>query len=83
MTTEPTKSVRVGLKFVRNLENYESLHTNIELEVPFKQNESPDEAIDRVYSKVEEKLIEKSQEATQELLEMDARFRQKFVNRGK
>ena len=60
-------TVRVGLKFVRNLGNYESLHVDIGVEDPVRQGETVNEATDRVYKFVESKLMEKVKEITEEL----------------
>lgn len=60
-------TVRVGLKFVRNLGNYESLHVDIGVEDYVRQGESVSDATDRVYKFVEEKLKEKVQEITEDM----------------
>lgn len=60
-------TVKVGLKFVRNLGNYESLHVDIGVEDYVRQGESVDQATERVYKFVENKLKEKVQEITEEL----------------
>jgi len=57
----------VGLKFVRNLGNYESVHVDIGVEDYVRQNESVDSAVDRVYAFVEGKLAEKVREIEADL----------------
>lgn len=60
-------TVKVGLKFVRNLGNYESLHVDIGVEDYVRQGETVDQATERVYKFVESKLKEKVNEITEEL----------------
>jgi hypothetical protein len=60
-------TVKVGLKFVRNLGNYESLHVDIGVEDYVRQGETVDQATERVYKFVETKLKEKVNEITEEL----------------
>lgn len=60
-------TVRVGLKFVKNLGNYESLHVDIGVEDYVRQGETVNEATERVYKFVEDKLKEKVNEITEEL----------------
>lgn len=62
-----TTKVRVGLKFVRNLGNYESIHVDIGVEDFVRQNESVDAAVNRVYEFVEKKLEEKVKEIEADL----------------
>lgn len=62
----PTR-VRVGLKFVRNLGNYESVHVDIGVEDFVRSNETVDSAVDRVYNFVEKKLAEKVKEIEDDL----------------
>ena len=57
----------MGLKFVRNLGNYESVHVDIGVEDYVRQNESVDSAVDRVYTFVEGKLAEKVREIEADL----------------
>lgn len=57
----PTR-VRVGLKFVRNLGNYESIHVDLGVEDYVRNEESVSQAMDRVYEFVESQLIEKVEE---------------------
>lgn len=59
--------VKVDLKFVRNLGNYESLHVDIGIEDDVRQGETVNEATERVYKFVETKLKEKVEEITKEL----------------
>lgn len=63
MTQEmnPTR-VKVGLKFVRNLGNYENIHVDLGVEDYVRGNETVSEAMDRVYTFVEEQLIQRVQE---------------------
>lgn len=64
---EVTK-VRVALKFVRNLGNYESIHIELGVEDYVRDTEaSVDIAMDRVYTYVESKLMEKVQEIEEDL----------------
>lgn len=60
-------TVRVGLKFVRNLGNYESIHVDIGVEDQVRQGENVDQAAERVYAFVEEKLAEKVKQITEDL----------------
>jgi len=60
-------SVRVALEFVRNLGNYESIRISIGVEDAVRQNETVDQATERVYAFVENKLIEKANEVEAEL----------------
>jgi hypothetical protein len=60
-------TVRVGLKFVKNLGNYESLHVDIGIEDSVRQGETASEATERVYKFVETKLMEKVKAITEEL----------------
>ena len=62
-----TTRVRVSLKFVRNLGNYESVHVDIGVEDYVRQNETADSAVDRVYTFVENKLAEKVKEIEADL----------------
>jgi len=62
-----TTRVRVSLKFVRNLGNYESVHVDIGVEDYVRQNETADSAVDRVYEFVENKLAEKVKEIEADL----------------
>jgi len=49
----------VGLKFVRNLGNYESIHVDLGVEDFVREEENVDKAMERVYAFVEKKLVEK------------------------
>ena len=60
-------TVRVGLKFVRNLGNYESIHVDVGVEDQVRAGENVDQATERVYKFVEEKLAEKVQQITEAL----------------
>jgi hypothetical protein len=62
----PTR-VKVGLKFVRNLGNYESLHLEVGVDDYVRSGESVSDAMDRVYSFVEEQLVERMQEVEADL----------------
>lgn len=57
-----TTRVRVSLKFVKNLGNYESIHIDLGVEDYLRENENVDEAMNRVYNYVEAKLLEKVNE---------------------
>jgi hypothetical protein len=59
VTLDPTK-VRVELKWVRNLGNYESIHIDIGVEDHVRDiDANTDVAVDRIYDFVLSKLIEK------------------------
>lgn len=60
-------NVKVDLQFTRNLGNFESLKVGIGIEDFVRQNESIDEATNRVYNFVEKKLMEKVNEIESEL----------------
>ena len=60
-------NVRVELQFTKNLGNYESLKIAIGIEDFKRDNETIDEATNRVYTFVENKVIEKVNEVTEEL----------------
>lgn len=63
-----TTKVRVALKFVRNLGNYESIHIELGVEDYVRDTEANvDIAMDRVYTYVESKLMEKVQEIEEDL----------------
>jgi hypothetical protein len=62
----PTR-VKVGLKFVRNLGNYESLHLEVGVEDYVRHNETASSAMDRVYEFVEEQLVERMKEVEADL----------------
>ena len=60
--------VRVGLKFVRNLGNYESIHIDLGVEDYVRPDDgNVDAAMNRVYAFVEKKLVEKVAEIEAEL----------------
>lgn len=70
MTTHQNNQtrVRVGLKFVRNLGNYESIHIDLGIEDFVREDDgNVDRAVDRVYKFVESKLLEKVREVEEEL----------------
>jgi hypothetical protein len=63
-----TTKVRVALKFVRNLGNYESIHIELGVEDYVRDTETNvDIAMDRVYTYVENKLMEKVKEIEEDL----------------
>lgn len=62
----PTR-VKVGLKFVRNLGNYENIHVDVGVEDNVRQGENVSQAMDRVYDFVEEQLIQRVQEIEADL----------------
>jgi len=62
-----TTRVRVGLKFVKNLGNYESVHVDIGIEDYVRTHETVDSAVDRIYTFVENKLAEKVKEIEADL----------------
>jgi len=59
--------VRVGLKFVKNLGNYESVHVDVGIEDYVRDSETVDSAFERVYHYVETKLAEKVREIEADL----------------
>ena len=68
MSQKETTTVRVNLKFVRNLGNYESVHVELGVEDYVRETDTNvDAAMSRVYSFVEGKLMEKVQEIEQDL----------------
>jgi len=48
--------VRVGIKFLKNLGNFENVTLDFEIEAPLLEGESVDAALDRVYIKCDEHL---------------------------
>jgi hypothetical protein len=62
----PTR-VKVGLKFVRNLGNYESLHLDLGVDDYVRSGETVSDAMDRVYAFVEEQLVNRMQEVEADL----------------
>ena len=58
MSSNQTR-VRVSLKFVKNLGNYESIHVDVGIEDFVREKETVDSAFERVYAYVENKLVEK------------------------
>lgn len=68
MNSQETTKVRVALKFVRNLGNYESIHVELGVEDWVRDTDTNvDNAMDRVYTYVENKLMEKVQEIEKDL----------------
>lgn len=65
--TQETTRVRVGLKFVKNLGNYESIHVDVGIEDFVRDKETVDAAFERVYEYVESKLVEKVREIEEDL----------------
>lgn len=59
--------MKVGLKFVRNLGNYESIHIDLGVEDYVRNEESVSQAMERVYEFVESRLIEKVEEIEADL----------------
>ena len=59
--------VKVNLKYVRNLGNYESVHVELGVEDFKRGGETTSAAMDRVYSFVEGKLLDKVGEIESEL----------------
>lgn len=60
-------SVTAGLKFVRNLGNFQSVHIDIGVTDDVRDGENVNTAFERVYSFVEKKLLEKVDEVEAEL----------------
>lgn len=63
MTQElnPTR-VKVGLRFLRNLGNYETIAIEVGIEDSVRNGENVSQAMDRVYSFVEEQLVQRVQD---------------------
>lgn len=59
--------VKVDLSFTRNLGNYESIRIGVGIEDDVRNNETVNDATERVYKFVENKLIEKTREVEDEL----------------
>lgn len=57
----------MGLKFVRNLGNYENIHVDVGVEDNVRQGENVSQAMDRVYEFVEDQLIQRVQEIEADL----------------
>ena len=57
----------MGLKFVRNLGNYENIHVDVGVEDNVRQGENVSQAMDRVYDFVEEQLIQRVQKIEADL----------------
>jgi hypothetical protein len=51
----PTR-VRVGIKFLKNLGNFENVTLDFEIETTVRPGEHVDDALDRAYMKVDEHL---------------------------
>jgi hypothetical protein len=51
----PTR-VRVGIKFLKNLGNFENVTLDFEIEADVLENETTDGALDRVYEKASDHL---------------------------
>lgn len=63
-----TTRVKVSLRFVKNLGNYQSIHVDLGIEDFVRDiDQNTDAAIDRVYKLVEEKLVEKVNEIEESL----------------
>lgn len=54
-TGTPTR-VRVGIKFLKNLGNFENVTLDFEIDCDVLPNETTDAALDRVYDKASEHL---------------------------
>ena len=67
MTMSSSTVIKVDLHFTKNLGNYESLRVGIGIEDFKRENETTDEATERVYAFVENKLTQKVNEITEEL----------------
>lgn len=59
--------VKIDLSFTRNLGNYESIRIGVGIEDDIRENETVNDATERVYKFVENKLIEKTREVEDEL----------------
>lgn len=66
MNNEDTK-ISVSLGYTLNLGNFQSLRIDIGVDDSKRDNESANEAFERVYSFVETKLTEKVKEASAEI----------------
>lgn len=60
-------TVRVDLQYTKNLGNFESLRVAIGVEDFLRNNETVDEATERVYNFVEKKLEEKLLDIAEDL----------------
>lgn len=76
-------NIEVSLGFTRNMGNFESLRIDLGLGDYPREGESVDDAYERVYSKIEEQLLQRVEQATRELVALDEKMRQEFLNRGK
>lgn len=63
---KPT-TVRAGLRFVRNLGNYETITVELAVEDSVRQGENVSSAMDRVYEFVEEQLVQRVQDIEADL----------------
>lgn len=63
----PKREVTAEMKYVRNLGGFESLHINVGVTASAREDETIDQAFERVYKFVEDKLIEKMKAAEAEL----------------
>lgn len=57
----------MGLKFVRNLGNYESIHVDVGIEDYVRGDETVSQAMDRVYDFVEQQLVSRVEEIEADL----------------
>jgi hypothetical protein len=62
----PTR-VKVGLRFLRNLGNYETVAIELGIEDNVRSGENVTGAMDRVYTFVEEQLVQRVQEIEADL----------------
>lgn len=62
---QPQTHVKVGLKYLKNLGNFENITIEVEIQDQVRHGETVDDALDRVFAKVEEQLAER----TKQLLE--------------
>lgn len=68
MVQKDLTRVKVDLKFVKNLGNYESIHIDIGVDDFVRDiDANTDAAVDRIYEFVSSKLVEKVQEIEKDL----------------
>lgn len=65
--TQTTPRIKVGLGYTRNMGNFESLRVDVGVEADKTDNETMDQAFNRVYEFVETRLIDKVNEAENEI----------------
>jgi hypothetical protein len=59
--------VKVGLRFLRNLGNYETIAVEVGIEDNVRSGENVTQAMDRIYNFVEEQLVTRVQDIESDL----------------